>query len=273
MKKAKRLASGKLRTRKWCQRSPQTGQPGSNQTSQSIFVSSHFHSKKLPVTLCYGAFWNENAYFVYANSVAGSIRPFVAGFQVTGDKNGKHRKETRLGSNHDLAVTPSSVCSEFRVHGVQGGLTTKMTDEEESATGARLEHAAARPPPHSVHRIVGCIHHWYCRYTFFKYFSPTPIGTKDGSRCEPSSPHSSLNKSHPSQRAWSACMKESIHSEISRRDWVARSVLFQKRRNIICRFEAGGSVKRRSSISDASRSTQADGPLVCNAANGIELIG
>jgi uncharacterized glyoxalase superfamily protein PhnB len=68
-----------------CQRSPQTGQPGSNQTSQSIFVSSHFHSKKLPVTLCYGAFWNENAYFVYANSVAGSIRPFVAGFQVTGD--------------------------------------------------------------------------------------------------------------------------------------------------------------------------------------------
>jgi hypothetical protein len=69
-----------------CQRSPQTGQPGSNQTSQSIFVSSHFHSKKLPVTLCYGAFWNENAYFVYANSVAGSIRPFVAGFQVTGDK-------------------------------------------------------------------------------------------------------------------------------------------------------------------------------------------
>jgi hypothetical protein len=76
-----------LRTRfSWaCQRSPQTGQPGSNQTSQSIFVSSHFHSKKLPVTLCYGAFWNENAYFVYANSVAGSIRPFVAGFQVTGD--------------------------------------------------------------------------------------------------------------------------------------------------------------------------------------------
>jgi hypothetical protein len=70
---------------KHCQRSPQTGQPGSNQTSQSIFVSSHFHSKKLPVTLCYGAFWNENAYFVYANSVAGSIRPFVAGFQVTGD--------------------------------------------------------------------------------------------------------------------------------------------------------------------------------------------
>jgi hypothetical protein len=72
---------------KHCQRSPQTGQPGSNQTSQSIFVSSHFHSKKLPVTLCYGAFWNENAYFVYANSVAGSIRPFVAGFQVTGDIN------------------------------------------------------------------------------------------------------------------------------------------------------------------------------------------
>jgi hypothetical protein len=70
-----------------CQRSPQTGQPGSNQTSQSIFVSSHFHSKKLPVTLCYGAFWNENAYFVYANSVAGSIRPFVAGFQVTGDRS------------------------------------------------------------------------------------------------------------------------------------------------------------------------------------------
>ena len=72
---------------KHCQRSPQTGQPGSNQTSQSIFVSSHFHSKKLPVTLCYGAFWNENAYFVYANSVAGSIRPFVAGFQVTGDRD------------------------------------------------------------------------------------------------------------------------------------------------------------------------------------------
>jgi hypothetical protein len=68
-----------------CQRSPQTSQPGSNQTSQPIFVSPHFHSKKLHVTLCYGAFWNENANFVYAKSLAGSIRPFVAGFEVTGD--------------------------------------------------------------------------------------------------------------------------------------------------------------------------------------------
>jgi hypothetical protein len=28
-----------------------------------------------------------------------------------------------------------------------------MTDEEERASDARLEHAAARAPPHSVHRL------------------------------------------------------------------------------------------------------------------------
>jgi hypothetical protein len=33
-------------------------------------------------------------------------------------------------------------------------ITTKMTDEEERATGVRLEPAAARAPPHPVHRFV-----------------------------------------------------------------------------------------------------------------------
>jgi hypothetical protein len=60
-----------------CQRSPET--------SQSKCVSSHFHFKKLPLTLCYGAFSNENAHFVYEKQVAGLIRPLVAGFEVTGD--------------------------------------------------------------------------------------------------------------------------------------------------------------------------------------------
>src|SRR5258707_1523853 len=38
-------------------------------------------------------------------------------------------------------------------------LTTEMTDEEERATGVRLEHSAARAPPHSVHRIVSPLVH------------------------------------------------------------------------------------------------------------------
>jgi hypothetical protein len=36
--------------------------------------------------------------------------------------------------------------------------TIKMTDEEERATAARLEHAPARAPPHSVHRLVRAVH-------------------------------------------------------------------------------------------------------------------
>jgi hypothetical protein len=94
-----------------CQRSPQTGQPGSNQTSQSIFVSSHFHSKKLPVTLCYGAFWNENAYFVYANSVAGSIRPFVAGFQVTGDIHRAVEDADRSSKKHGMEAIAAAIAA------------------------------------------------------------------------------------------------------------------------------------------------------------------
>jgi hypothetical protein len=47
---------------------------------------------------------------------------------------------------------------EFLFHTDAKELTIKMTDEEERATAARLEHAPARAPPHSVHRLVRAVH-------------------------------------------------------------------------------------------------------------------
>ena len=56
---------------------------------------------------------------------------------------------------------------DFFIRGKHGMLlTTKMTDEEERVNDARLEHAAARAPPRSVHRmvrqaVISIAHEWY----------------------------------------------------------------------------------------------------------------
>jgi hypothetical protein len=45
-----------------CQRSPGTGQPGSNQTGQCRGLNSALSFQETPVTLCYGASWKDNAH-------------------------------------------------------------------------------------------------------------------------------------------------------------------------------------------------------------------